>query len=94
MEAFHRREQVSRTLEYAYDDFVLAEVAKKLGKTDDYNALVKRAGNYRNVIDPETGYAVDAMPTEAGSNRSTRSRSHSSFAKAHPTTILGTFLKT
>lgn len=57
MEAFHRREQVSRTLEYAYDDFVLAEVAKKLGKTDDYNALIKRAENYRNVIDPETGYA-------------------------------------
>lgn len=57
MEAFHRREQVSRTLEYAYDDFVLAEVAKKLGKTEDYNVLIKRAENYRNVIDPETGYA-------------------------------------
>lgn len=57
MDAFHRREQVSRTLEYAYDDFVLAEVAKKLGKTDDYNVLIKRAENYRNVIDPETGYA-------------------------------------
>lgn len=57
MEAFHRREQVSRTLEYAYDDFVLSQVAKKLGKTDDYNALIKRAENYRNVIDPETGYA-------------------------------------
>ena len=56
-EAFHRREQVSRTLEYAYDDFVLAQVAKKLGKTDDYKALIKRAENYRNVIDPETGYA-------------------------------------
>ncbi len=57
MEAFHRREQVSRTLEYAYDDFVLSQVAKKLGKTDDYKALIKRAENYRNVIDPETGYA-------------------------------------
>ncbi|MDR2231590.1 MAG: glycoside hydrolase family 92 protein, partial [Tannerella sp.] len=56
-QAFHRREQVSRTLEYAYDDFVLAQVAKKLGKTDDYNVLIERAGNYRNVIDPETGYA-------------------------------------
>ena len=56
-EAFHRREQVSRTLEYAYDDFVLSQVAKKLGKTDDYKALIKRAENYRNVIDPETGYA-------------------------------------
>ena len=36
---------------------VLAQVAKKLGKTDDYKALIKRAENYRNVIDPETGYA-------------------------------------
>lgn len=72
MEAFHRREQVSRTLEYAYDDFVLSQVAKKLGKTDDYKALIKRAENYRNVIDPETGYAVDAMPTEPGSSPSTR----------------------
>ena len=57
MEAFHRREQVARTLEYAYDDFVLSQVAKKLGKTADYKALIKRAENYRNVIDPETGYA-------------------------------------
>lgn len=57
MEAFHRREQVSRTLEYAYDDFVLSQVARKLGKTDDYNALIERARNYRNVIDPQTGYA-------------------------------------
>jgi predicted alpha-1,2-mannosidase len=56
-EAFHRREQVSRTLEYAYDDFVLAQVAAKLGKTDDYNLLMARSMNYKNVIDPETGYA-------------------------------------
>ncbi|MDR1919539.1 MAG: GH92 family glycosyl hydrolase [Tannerellaceae bacterium] len=56
-EAFHRREQVSRTLEYAYDDFVLAQVAAKLGKTADYQILSQRAQNYRNVIDSETGYA-------------------------------------
>jgi len=56
-EAYHKGEQVSRTLEYAYDDFVLAQVAKKLGKTDDYEALMKRAQNYRNVIDPSTGFA-------------------------------------
>ena len=57
MEAFHTHEQVSRTLEYAYDDFCLAQVAKELGKTKDYAALMERAGNYRNVIDPTTGYA-------------------------------------
>ncbi|MCQ2153234.1 MAG: GH92 family glycosyl hydrolase [Bacteroidales bacterium] len=56
-EAFHSREQTSRTLEYAYDDFVLAQVALKLGRKDDYARLIARSRNYRNVIDPSTGYA-------------------------------------
>jgi len=56
-DAFHRREQVSRTLEYAYDDYVLAQVAAKLGHTADRDALTARARNYRNVIDSATGYA-------------------------------------
>lgn len=56
-EAFHTCEQVSRTLEYAYDDYVLAAVAGRLGKTDDAVKLFARAGNYRNVISPATGYA-------------------------------------
>lgn len=56
-EAFHKREQVSRTLEYALDDYALSQFAKKLGKTDDYNTLLKRSKNYVNVIDPSTGYA-------------------------------------
>lgn len=51
-EAFHKKEQVSRTLEYAYDDFCLAQVAKKKGKTDDYEYFAKRGQNYRNVFDP------------------------------------------
>lgn len=56
-QAFHKREQVSRTLEYAYDDFVLAQVAQKLGEKADYETLMKRSKNYQNVIDPQTGYA-------------------------------------
>lgn len=56
-DAFHTREQTSRTLEYAYDDFVLAQVAKALDKTADYQQLMQRATNYRRVIDPHTGYA-------------------------------------
>ena len=56
-DAFHTCEQVSRTLEYAYDDFALARVAAALGKTDDCRALMERARNYRNVIDSRTGYA-------------------------------------
>ena len=56
-QAFHRREQVSRTLEYALDDYALSQFAQKLGKTDDYKALLKRSKNFVNVIDPSTGYA-------------------------------------
>jgi len=55
-QAFHKREQVSRTLEYAFDDFALAQFAKGLGKTSDYEALMKRSQNYRNVFDTKTNY--------------------------------------
>ncbi|SEN82492.1 alpha-1,2-mannosidase, putative [bacterium A37T11] len=54
-DAFHQREQVSRTLEYAYDDYALATVAKALGKTADFEALLARSKNYRNVFDPAVG---------------------------------------
>ena len=50
-DAFHKREQVSRTLEYAFDDYALATLARKLNKPDDYAALYGRLHNYRNVFD-------------------------------------------
>lgn len=56
-EAFHQNEQVSRTLEYAYDDFSVAQVARLLGKSTDYQLLKQRSTNYKNVINPVTGYA-------------------------------------
>ncbi|HOV72137.1 MAG TPA: GH92 family glycosyl hydrolase, partial [Dysgonamonadaceae bacterium] len=56
-DAFHTHEQVSRTLEYAYDDFVLAQVANALGKKEDYRVLSTRAMNYAHVIDTISGYA-------------------------------------
>ncbi len=56
-QAFHKREQVSRTLEYAYDDFCLSQLAGQLGHHQDAVALRQRVLNYRNVIDPGTGYA-------------------------------------
>lgn len=56
-DAFHTKEQVSRTLEYTYDDFALAQVAAALGKVADADSLLARSHNYRNVIDPRTGYA-------------------------------------
>jgi predicted alpha-1,2-mannosidase len=49
-------EAVSKTLEYAYDDYAIAQMAKALGKTDDYRYFMKRAGYYKNIYDPETGF--------------------------------------
>lgn len=49
-------ESVSITLEYAYDDWCIAQLAKKLGKTDEYDYFMGRAMNYKNVFNPATGF--------------------------------------
>lgn len=49
-------ESVSKTLEYAYDDYCIAQAAKKLGKTDDYEYFLNRSLSYQNLVDPETKY--------------------------------------
>ncbi len=49
-------ESVSKTLEYGYDNWCLAQVALKLNKTDDYNLFLKRAQAYKNVYDAQTGF--------------------------------------
>ena len=50
-ESFHKEEQVSRTLEYAYDDFALSRITKKMGMEDDYQYFLSRSKNYMNVFD-------------------------------------------
>lgn len=55
-DAFHRKEQASRTLEYAYDDWCASLLAKDLGTRAERKALRKRAGNWKNVFDPRTLY--------------------------------------
>ena len=49
-------ESVSKTLEYAYDDWCLAQTAKQLGKTEAYAKYLKRAQFYKNLYDPSTGF--------------------------------------
>lgn len=49
-------ESVSKTLEYAYDDWCVAQMAKALGKEDDYLKFLKSSRNYANVFDPSTGF--------------------------------------
>jgi predicted alpha-1,2-mannosidase len=51
-----RRQAVSVTLENSYDDWNIAELAKALGKSDDVQYFSKRAVNYKNVFNFETGY--------------------------------------
>ncbi|MFH1195127.1 MAG: GH92 family glycosyl hydrolase [bacterium] len=47
-------ESVSKTLEYAYDDWCIAMIAKDLGKENDYKYFIDRAKFYTNVFDPAT----------------------------------------
>lgn len=54
-------ESVSRTLEYALDDYCIAQVAKGLGKTDDYNRLMNWSQNYRNLYNKETGFMAPKL---------------------------------
>ncbi len=48
-------ENVARSLEYAYDDWCIAQVAAKLGRpAEEQQKWLTRAQNYRNLFDPET----------------------------------------
>lgn len=49
-------ESVTITLEYAYDDWCIAQVAKRLGRTSDYREFSKRGLNWRNLFDKKTGF--------------------------------------
>ena len=49
-------ESVSRTLELTYDDWCVAQMAKKLGKIDDYRYFSRRAAFYKNLFDKNTSF--------------------------------------
>jgi len=46
----------STTLEYAYDDWAIAQMAKKLNRMDIYKEFIKRSENYKNVFNPSVGF--------------------------------------
>src|ERR1051325_5859983 len=50
------RESVSKVLEYAYDDWCIAQVAHLLGEKEDYERYLTRAQSYKNVFDRSTGF--------------------------------------
>ncbi len=47
---------LSKTLEYAFDDYAIAVLAKKAGKASIYDEFIARSGNYKNVFNPATGF--------------------------------------
>ncbi len=47
---------MSKTLEYAYDDWCIAKLAEYLGKTDIYDEFMARASHYLNTFNPATGF--------------------------------------
>lgn len=47
---------VTKTLEYSYDDWCIAQVAKKLGKNDQYKLFKIRASAYQTLFDANTGF--------------------------------------
>ena len=55
------RTSVSNTLEYAYDDWSIAQLAKKLNKTDVYNTFLKRSENWKNVYDSKIRFMRPKM---------------------------------
>jgi predicted alpha-1,2-mannosidase len=53
---FEKRQAVAITLAHSYDDWCLAQLAKALNKTDDYDYFLKRSHNYSNLFNPVTGF--------------------------------------
>ncbi|WP_345095316.1 GH92 family glycosyl hydrolase [Flavobacterium chungnamense] len=49
-------ESVSKTLEYAYDDWCIAQMAQILNKKEDYEYFMKRSQSWKNVFDWNTGF--------------------------------------
>ena len=49
-------ESVSKTVEYAYDDWCIAQMAKILNKKEDYDYFMTRSQNWKNLFDYETGF--------------------------------------
>ena len=49
-------ESVSKTLEYAYDDWTIAQMAKAMGNEEKYSEYIKRAQHFKNMYNPQTGF--------------------------------------
>lgn len=57
----YKAESVSRTIEYGIDNYALAQVAKDLGKTGDYQKLMQWSNNYQNLYNAKTGFLAPRL---------------------------------
>jgi len=56
VDSLEKRQAVSLTLAYSYDDWCLAVLARELGKKEEYQFFRKRAENYKNLFEPASGF--------------------------------------
>ncbi|KQC00789.1 GH92 family glycosyl hydrolase [Pedobacter sp. Hv1] len=82
-------ESASKTVEYAYDDWCIAQFAKMIGSEADYQTYLTRAQNWKNVYDPSTGHIrarnnggwwKPFNPTEVNNNYTEGNSWHYSFS--------------
>ncbi|MFD0941395.1 GH92 family glycosyl hydrolase [Pedobacter boryungensis] len=82
-------ESASKTVEYAYDDWCVAQFAKMIGAEADYQTYITRAQNWKNVYDPSTGHIrarnnggwwKPFNPTEVNNNYTEGNSWHYSFS--------------
>ncbi|GLX67474.1 GH92 family glycosyl hydrolase [Paenibacillus glycanilyticus] len=55
VDSWHRRQSVSVTLERAYDDWCISQVARKLGRDEEADEYIRRAENYRHLFRSDLG---------------------------------------
>jgi predicted alpha-1,2-mannosidase len=56
VDSFEKRQSVAITLAHSYDDWCLAQLAKAIGKEDDYLYFLNRSTNYTKLFNPQTGF--------------------------------------
>jgi putative alpha-1,2-mannosidase len=54
---------ISRTVEYAYNDFCIATMANKTGRSDDYSKYLGRAQNWKNIFNSDTTSSINGVDT-------------------------------
>jgi len=91
---------VSNTLEYSYDDWAIAQLAKKLNRMDVYDEFIKRSGNWKNNYDKSIGFmrpkladgtfkkAFDSKDTEGQGFIEGNSWNYSFFVPHDPTALI------